>query len=86
MNNQQFTDYIKEKRDAIERTAKEDRPEGWEQQKKMLDEALRIMTYGNGPARRRFRRDYERRLAERRKIEEAVNRVRKMKAIINAEG
>ncbi len=63
MNNEQFTQYIRDRRDAIMTQAKEDRPEGWEAQEKMLTDALRIMTHGTGPARRRFRRDYERNLA-----------------------
>lgn len=63
MDNKQFTDYINAKLKAITKKAKEERPQGWEQQKKMLEDALRIMQYGTGTARRRFRRDYERNLA-----------------------
>ena len=70
MNNQQFKDYIEQRRKAID-----DELNGSEQlsataiaqlkeQGKMLESAWKIMTYGTGPERRRFRRDYERRLAK----------------------
>lgn len=70
MTNQQFKDYIEQRLKAID-----DELNGSEQlsataiaqlkeQLEMLESARKIMTYGTGPARRRFRRDYERRLAK----------------------
>lgn len=70
MTNHQFKDYIEQRRKAID-----DELNGSEQlsataiaqlkeQGKMLESAWKIMTYGTGPERRRFRRDYERRLAK----------------------
>ena len=70
MTNQQFKDYIEQRRKAID-----DELNGSEQlsataiaqlkeQGKMLESAWKIMTYGTGPERRRFRRYYERRLAK----------------------
>lgn len=75
--NQQFIDYIKARRDAIEAEIRRNKEqagiakevlsstaiEGMKMQLEMLTDALRIMTHGTGPARRRFRRDYERNLA-----------------------
>ena len=63
MNNQQFTEHLRERLEAAQKAYKEERTEAAERQVKMLDSALKIMTHGTGPARRRFRRDYERRLA-----------------------
>ena len=62
MNNQQFTEHLRERLEAAQKAYKEERTEANERQVKMLDSALKIMTHGTGPARRRFRRDYERRL------------------------
>ena len=60
MTNEQFTQYIQAKLEALMKLPAKDRPEG---QEAMLTSALKIMTHGTGPARRRFRRDYERNLA-----------------------
>ena len=68
MDNDQFKAYIEQRCKAIE-----DELNGSEQlsataiaqlkeQGKMLESAWKIMTYGTGPARRRFRRNYERSL------------------------
>ena len=68
MNNEQFLKYIEDKRASIEAELN-----GSEQltataiaqlkeQGEMLESARKIMTYGTGPERRRFRRDFERRL------------------------
>ena len=79
MTNQQFIDYIKARRDAIEAEIRRDKEQagiakqklsstsidGMNKQLEMLTSALKIMTHGTGPARRRFRRDYERNLARR---------------------
>ena len=76
MTNQQFTDYILAKRDALAAEIKRNQDQkdiaaqvlsestiqGMKEQIKMLTDALRIMTHSPGPARRRFRRDYERRM------------------------
>lgn len=79
MTNQQFIDYIKARRDAIEAEIRRNKEQagiakqvlsqtcidGMNKQLEMLASALKIMTHGAGPARRRFRRDYERNLARR---------------------
>ena len=68
MDNAQFRKYIEQRRKAID-----DELNGSEQlsataiaqlkeQGKMLESAWKIMTYGTGQARRRFRRNYERSL------------------------
>lgn len=70
MNNEQFRKYIEDRVSAIEAELN-----GSEQlsataiaqlkeQMEMLESARKIMIYGTGPERRRFRRDYERRLAK----------------------
>ena len=63
MTNQKFKEYIEYRLESL-RKLKDvpDRPENYDEQEKLLTGALKIMTYGTGPARRRFRRDYERRL------------------------
>ena len=58
MTNAQFTDHLRERIEALKTSEASDR----DQQIKLLSSALKIMTYGTGPERRRFRRDYERRL------------------------
>ena len=62
MTNQQFTDYIKAKLDVYKQLPLKDQTAN-AREIGMLQDALRIMTHGTGPARRRFRRDYERNLA-----------------------
>ena len=70
MTNQQFVDYIKARRESIE-AEMNDTKNGLsasaitllKEQLDMLASAMKIMTYGTGPERRRFRRDYERNLA-----------------------
>ena len=62
MTNEQFRDYLQQKKDALYKMVLQDRPDNWAEQEQMLTSAIRIMTYGTGPERRRFRRDYERRL------------------------
>ena len=61
MTNQQFKDYLSERLAALRSTPAAERPADYGAQEKMLASAIKIMTYGTGPARRRFRRDYERR-------------------------
>lgn len=64
MTNQQFTAHLADKLDALRRLEPADRPDNFDVQERMLTSALKIMTHGSGPARRRFRRDYERRTAK----------------------
>jgi hypothetical protein len=62
MTNQQFKEYIEYRLDSLRKLKDEpERPENYDEQEKLLTSALKIMTYGTGPARRRFRRDYCRR-------------------------
>ena len=63
MTNQQFTEHLKGRVEAVEKAFLEDKTEENRKQLGLLKDALRIMTHGTGPARRRFRRDYERNLA-----------------------
>ena len=62
MTNQQFKEYLDYRLESL-RKLKDgpDKPENYDEQEKLLTDALKIMTYGTGPARRRFRRDYQRR-------------------------
>lgn len=62
MTNSEFTDHIKRKLDDLLKAEPSERPADFQDQKKLLETALKIMTYGTGQERRRFRRDYERRL------------------------
>ena len=63
MTNQQFKEYIEYRLESLRKLKDgQDRPENYAEQEKLLTSALKIMTDGTGPARRRFRRDYERRL------------------------
>lgn len=58
MTNEQFTTYLRDKIEAVKTSDAPDRDE----QLKLLSSSLKIMTYGTGPERRRYRRDFERRL------------------------
>ncbi len=63
MTNQQFTEYLEYRIDALRKLADgPERPENYTEQEKLLTSALTIMRNSSGPARRRFRRDYERRM------------------------
>ena len=63
MTNQQFKEYIEYRLESLRKLKDgQDRPKNYAEQEKLLTDALKLMTYGTGPARRRFRRDYERRL------------------------
>jgi hypothetical protein len=62
MTNQQFKEYIEYRLESLRKLVGYDRPENFDEQEKLLKSALEIMTYGTGPARRRFRRDYCRRM------------------------
>jgi len=63
MTNQEFTEYLEYRLDALHKMKDApDRPENYEAQERLLQQALKIMTHGTGPARRRFRRDYQRRI------------------------
>ena len=62
MTNTQFKQYLKDKLDALAGLEIKERPANYADQKELLQSGLNIMTYGTGPARRRFRRDYERRM------------------------
>ena len=62
MTNQQFKEYIEYRLESLRKLKDSpDKPENYDEQEKLLTSALKIMTYGTGPARRRFRRDYQRR-------------------------
>lgn len=68
MTNQQFKEYLDNRLESLRKLKDTpDRPENYDEQEKLLTDALKLMTYGKGPARRRFRRDYERRLGLSRK-------------------
>ena len=67
MTNQQFRKYIDDKVQALKQElgSLETAPDRAKEIKAQLDlikPGLRIMTYGTGEARRRFRRNYERSL------------------------
>lgn len=67
MDNTQFLDYLRDKMKAVDDELKaegltDERRDYLKKQRKLLTDSLKIMTYGTGPQRRRFRRDYERRL------------------------
>ena len=63
MTNQQFKEYIEYRLESLRKLKDgQDRPENYAEQERMLVSALKIMTHGDGASRRRFRRDYERRL------------------------
>lgn len=68
MNHEQFLKYIEDKRASIQAELKEGDGlsttaiQQLKEQLEMLESARKIMTYGTGPERRRFRRDYCRRL------------------------
>ena len=62
MTNEKFKEYIEYRLESLRKLELQDRPENFDQQEKLLVDALKIMTHGTGPARRRFRRDFERRL------------------------
>ena len=63
-DNTQFKEYIENRLEQLRKMAAQERPADFDQQEKMLTSALKIMTHGTGPARRRFRRDYERRTGQ----------------------
>ena len=71
MNNTQFKEYLDNMLKEVDRQLKEcqEHPDTAKftrnelnAQREMLVSAQKIMTYGTGPERRRFRREYERRL------------------------
>lgn len=62
MTNEKFKEYLEYRLESLRKLEKADRPENYAEQERMLVSALKIMTHGDGPSRRRFRRDYERRL------------------------
>ena len=62
MDNQQFTQYIQDKLDNLQALPLKDRPDNFAKQVELLTTAWKIMTHGSGPARRRFKRDYCRRM------------------------
>ena len=68
MNNTQFKEHIEEKLKTVnEQMRSLSEPtkqviDDLKAQRDLLSSALKIMTYGTGQERRRFRRDYERRL------------------------
>lgn len=62
MTNQQFTEYLERRLAGLKKMVAADRPKDFEAQVQLLNQAHKIMTHGSGPARRRFRRDYERRM------------------------
>lgn len=63
MTNPQFTEYLKKRLEELHKLKfTPDCPEDYADQEYVLKSALTIMTYSPGPARRRFRRDFERRM------------------------
>lgn len=62
MTNEKFKEYLEYRLESLRKLDKTDRPENYAEQERMLVSALKIMTHGDGASRRRFRRDYERRL------------------------
>lgn len=94
MNNEQFRNYIEQRIEDI--TAELNGSEQLsssaikllKEQEELLNSALKIMKYGTGQERRRFRRDYERRVALKREMNELkeVTRLSKGLADISAEG
>lgn len=68
MTNSEFLQDCKDKREAIRKRLKEDEQlsqrdqEDLKKQVELLTTSIKIMTYGTGAERRRYRRDYERRL------------------------
>lgn len=68
MNNTQFTEDCKTKLQDVRRalrggeTLSDADRDCLRQQEELLQTAIKIMTYGTGQERRRFRRDYERRV------------------------
>lgn len=55
--------YLEQKLKAVNESIRKDGLlESLKEQKKLLESSIKIMKYGTGPARRRYRRDYERRL------------------------
>ena len=63
MPNQQFTEHLQGRVEAIRKAYLEDKTEENRKQLALVTDALRIMTHGTGPARRRFRRASARNLA-----------------------
>lgn len=62
MTNEKFKEYLEYRLESLRKLEKTDRPKNYAEQERMLVSALKIMTHGDGASRRRFRRDYERRL------------------------
>lgn len=68
MNNTQFKEDCERKLKEIHKTIHGDAQlsvrdlHSLKEQKELLQTAIKIMTYGTGEERRRFRRDYERRV------------------------
>ena len=68
MNNQQFKEDCERKLREVRKSMHGDEQlsirdlNGLKEQEELLTTAIKIMTYGTGPERRRFRRNYERRL------------------------
>lgn len=62
MNNLEFKRHLQTKLDNLLKLKVEERPPDFIGQKELLASAIKIMTYGTGPERRKFRRNYERRL------------------------
>ena len=82
MTNEQFTKHLREK---IEAARAIENPADRDNQLKMLSSALKIMTYGTGPERRRFRRDYERRLAFKRSMKQELEQIKIIDGIVKGE-
>lgn len=81
MTNQQFTEYLEQRLDAIRAMA--DKPADYENQERLLIQAHKIMTHASGPARRRFRRDYERRLAFKQEMKQEIERLKLINGLVN---
>lgn len=61
MTNEEFRDYLQSKLQALRSIPLAERPSDFLIQEALLTSGVKIMTHGTGQARRRFRRDYERR-------------------------
>ena len=85
MTNQQFTEYLERRLAGLKKMVAADRPKDFEAQVPLLNQAHEIMTHGSGPARRRFRRDYERRLAFKLELKQEMERIKLVDGLVRQE-
>ena len=62
MTNEEFRNYLQSKLGELRSIPWAERPSNFRIQEELLTSGIKIMTFGTGQARRRFRREYERRL------------------------